>query len=574
MAELHAWIFGIRAGFWTCGLLGGAILLYATRHYVNGDAIAYLDMAEAFRKGVWSQGANLTYAPGYSILLAIFQSVCPVQPVNEVFQVKALNYISFLAGMGACDFFLAQLRHGALVENSKTSTLPFPALQALCYSTFLIACLAWIRVQIIAPDMVVFVIVLLAAAVLLKITRMPERYGNFWFLGLIIGLGYTFKTFFFPFSAVLLGLAWASCASWKRAVPRVAVSVAVMLSVAAPLVLSQSRVAGKLSFGEAGNYNYSRFVAGEGQKIHTPELIHRNPDVLFYRSGVASTYPPAVDPAYWSLGIHPVFNLKAQLRALHDNVQHLVGRIFWPAAVVVVWFLMQLGSAVLPTPKVYPPSPFVTLGVIALAGTFMYCLIVMEIRYVGPFVFLGLIALYVLPRYDFSKAGKLYRSLTSVAVVVALILGTLVYAIADQCLRALHSSNEKASHRATFGEAFALREFINSGNIGKGDMVAIVLPFQAGLFWARMAGVRLTAEVSDSKVLFLAAPTEREKTLRALEEAGIKAIVAKVSQFSDINSEGWEKVPGTIDYFVYFFNHDGHSPQVRSRGEAYPNRND
>ena len=42
------WSARIRVCFWILGVLLGGIITYTTRHFINGDAIAYLDMAQAF----------------------------------------------------------------------------------------------------------------------------------------------------------------------------------------------------------------------------------------------------------------------------------------------------------------------------------------------------------------------------------------------------------------------------------------------------------------------------------------------------------------------------------------------
>ncbi len=40
-----------------------AILTYTTRHFINGDALTYIEMGEALRRGdLWGL-ANLTYSP-------------------------------------------------------------------------------------------------------------------------------------------------------------------------------------------------------------------------------------------------------------------------------------------------------------------------------------------------------------------------------------------------------------------------------------------------------------------------------------------------------------------------------
>ena len=105
VSDPNRWNAPVRIGFWVFGAVAGGILAYTTRHYVNGDATAYLDMAEAFREGLWNEAVLLGYSPGYSILLALFEYIFPTTPLNELFAVKFFNFVIFLAAMGACDFF-------------------------------------------------------------------------------------------------------------------------------------------------------------------------------------------------------------------------------------------------------------------------------------------------------------------------------------------------------------------------------------------------------------------------------------------------------------------------------------
>jgi len=109
VSDPNRWNTRVRIGFWVFGALAGGILAYTTRHYVNGDAIAYLDMAEAFREGLWNEAVLLGYSPGYSILLALFEYIFPTTSLNELFTVKFFNFVIFLAAMGACDFFVHRL---------------------------------------------------------------------------------------------------------------------------------------------------------------------------------------------------------------------------------------------------------------------------------------------------------------------------------------------------------------------------------------------------------------------------------------------------------------------------------
>lgn len=598
---LHASILSeslIRKVFWILGVSCGGILAYTTRHYVNGDAIAYVDMAEAFRHGVWTDLVNLTYAPGYSILLGVLSSLVP--HVNEFFLAKALNFFCFLGAMAACDLFINRvitvLRSGSYEvtfrggafgsltpsalearpyacsppvargdlecqgkhlqggEASNGTSLPMTAFSAIGYSTFLVAALVWVKIQIITPDLAVFLFILLCSTSLLNIRSKAESFVHFGALGLFNGLGYIFKTFFFPFSTVFFLLSAFCCRSVRAAIPRLMFGMGVMLIVSAPLVIAQSMKAGRLSFGESGSYNYSRFVAGHGQTIHHPTVIYKSPDVLWYDHGKITTFPNGVDPAYWGLGIRPALNLHAQAAAIGNSLKRMMGRIFMPVAAILIWFCAQWWGNGISRIRFLPPSLAVILLALCTAGVLMYCLIVMEIRYVAPFVFLGFVALTVLPCYRFEQEGRQWKVLVHAGLLVTFLLGTLAHSMVDQTVRAQYSVSGKRSHRELFMEAETVKEFLLSLRLNRGDTVAIVHPFHSVFSWASLAGLRITAELPHGEAFLRHSTVEREAALAALKRAGFKAVVSNDPLFADIANEGWIKVPRTANYFVRVLN--------------------
>jgi hypothetical protein len=581
----------IRWAFWIIGTLLGAILTYTTRHYVNGDAIAYFDMAEAFRRGIWPDVVNLTYAPGYSILLGLARSVLPDVP--EVFVAKGLNFVCFLAAMAACDLFVIHIRTEILGdsysfardvkarerssqsssaskgkecksslslgegqgESPKCEVNGAPAFfSAICYSAFLLAALVWVKVQVVAPDLAVFCFVLLCCVVVLKMQSDSASYFDFGLLGLFNGLGYLFKTFFFPFSAIFYLLAALCCGSVRRAIPRLILGAGVMLLVAAPLLIAQSLRVGRVSFGESGNYNYAQFVAGRGESIHKPRVIHEKPAVLGYEYGTITSYPRGNDPAYWGIGIKPALNIRAQVSALRESLNHLFGRIFLPTAAILLWFCIQWRRHGLSRSRLVPPSPWIILLVVSLAGTLMYCLVVMEIRYVGSFIFLGFVALALLPRSCCDGSKNRFRGNIEAGLLVAFFLGTVIHSMVDQTVRDYYTLGGKISHRELLKEAEAVSRFLESHGLKNSDTVAIVRPFHDRLTWAKSAGVRITAEIPDADEFLKEGSSQRLAALNALKFDGFKAVVANDRSFASIMNEGWLKVPGTTNYFMIVLN--------------------
>jgi len=576
----------VRLAFWALGLGCAAFLAYTTRHHINGDAIAYFDMAEAFRVGAWPGLINLTYSPGYAILLGSLEKLLPW--IDELYLAKGLNFLAFIATMAACDRLVSSIipqsietegispspvpgvRVGAGLKPASTDSRPlageertgkdkerpewgaafFPILSAVCYSAFLVASLVWVRLQVVAPDMLVFLMLLLGVSALLRIKSRPDDFGGFAWLGVIAGLGYVTKTFLLPFSVVFFLLALACSRSLKRAGALVLVGAAIMAAIAAPLIWAQSFKAGRFSYGEAGNYNYAYFVAGRGERVHIPRRIHDDPPVMIYDATAINTYPPGTDPAYWHLGIRPTIDFKSQLSRFLSNVKDMLGGTALPVAAVLLWFCSQLFKAPISPIRIRPPSVSVMLGVISLLGIGMYCLIIMELRYVAPFIFLGFVALVCLLDYNGVTFRARDRAILASWLLVAFLVGTVVYSCVDQSFRALASSPPKQSHRQTFMEAQAVKDWLVDHGVSRGEAVAVFYPPHDTLRWARLAGVRVIAEVRDTRA-FAEEPAEnRINTLDALRSEGIGAVVTKRPFAEKLSDEGWNRVDGTKDYYV------------------------
>jgi hypothetical protein len=161
----HDWI---RVAFWVFGLTAGAILAYTTRYYLNGDGINYIEMGEALRQGRWSGLVNLTESPGYAFLLGLGQIVLNTNRLNELQLLKSVNFVCFVVAMAACELFVSTLKrqYSTLSINTR-EPLPFPVLRTLTYGMFLFSTLSWIRLRLVAPEMMVFVFMVTSTSIIL-----------------------------------------------------------------------------------------------------------------------------------------------------------------------------------------------------------------------------------------------------------------------------------------------------------------------------------------------------------------------------------------------------------------------
>ena len=374
---------------------------------------------------------------------------------------------------------------------------------------------------------------------------------------MIAGLGYVTKTFILPFSAVFFLLALACGRSLKRTFALVLASAAIMAAIAAPLIWAQSTKAGRLSYGEAGNYNYAYFVAGQGHRIHVPRQIHNDPTVLIYDTGTINTYPPGTDPAYWHLGVRPTIDVKAQLSRFLSNVKDMLGGTALPLAAVLLWFCGQLFKAPVSAIRIRPPSLSLILGVISLLGIAMYCLIIMELRYVAPFIFLGFAALVcfidysaVVPAgaisFDASVMGpgRVPGRYCSIFMCGSKLQGA--------CFYPSEAISSAVLHGSTSGEGLA-----HGPRSGQRRGCCGLYPPRDTLRWARPAGVRVVAEVRGTKPFAEESGENRIDTLNDLRREGISAVVTKRPFAEKLGGEGGTRVPGTNDYSVKLLNNFG-----------------
>lgn len=547
--DFQGWDDYVRVAFWLTGIVVAGIMAYTTRFYINGDAIAYVEMGEALRTGEWERLANLTYSPGYPVLLGIAQAIFNTNPSNELQLLRFVNFGCFVLTMGAWELvmhFVRKERERSFLHGE--IPLPLPLVSALCYSMFLVASLVFIRIRLLNPDMLVMAIVLIAVAVILWIRENPGGYLTYVILGIVTGLGYTIKSFFLPFSPIFFALAGMCSQSVKRAIPRVLVSVLVMLAVGAPLIASLSNRLGRLSYGELGEHVYATVISGKGTPKH-PEVINPSPKVIRYEYDITCTRPSGFDICYWHEGLQPDFDMRAHLKIIPGTVFQIVTQTPW-LLIIVVWFVALWAMGSVRFGPVRPPSVPLLLLLPAVFGIGFYCLIRMEPRYIAPYLFLGFVGLTSCLRVP-GADPKVIRRITVVSgVLICFFLAILVHSLVDQTVRGLYSTGGKPSFKRTFEEHVALKDFLLHKGVKPGDHAALV--GSPPVYWGRMAGLRIAAEVPQAQEFLKGSSESRRQAVESLTRSGITVVVAKGSPFRNLEQEGWRPVPGTRDYFVLF----------------------
>jgi len=598
----------MRLAFWIIGPILAALLAYTTRYFVNSDAIAYIEIGEALTASRWRAVLNFTFSPAYALFLRAGHVLLGTTPANELLWLKSVNVFCFLLAMGACELFLAQLRkHWDRWSAQGERPIPWPAVLGISYLLFLVAALVWIRVRTINPDMLIFAIVLVSMSIIMGISRDPDRWLRYVVLGITVGIGYLTKSFFFLFSFILFALSWLTSRSLIRALPRVVVGMLAAVAVAFPLVWGLSSLKGSFSYGEGGRFVYTLFIAGQGTPTHPPRTLHEHPTAVRYDFPEPVTHPSGFDQSFWNIGVEPKYSHWKHIRYTIHNVWEIFVQSPW----LLVIFLCIVLQGIAGSFRIGPVRPLsVQLALIAagVCGTALFCMILMEPRYIAPFMFVGIVGMIAairLPEIETqrdegcgstsSRIGDgeqtISRALKALAkarsfwggarggpfcrkglpgnvsqsswvlkpplsgarlfwlgVLALTLAGVLLYGAVDESLRSLRSTQAKPSYREAYFEQVAVSDDLKRRGLMRGDEVAIV--FGQPVNWARMAGVKVVGEIPSAADFLAATPSQRAAATDALFQSGIKAIIAKGEKFRDLVSEGWELIAGTRDYYA------------------------
>jgi hypothetical protein len=537
----------IRSVFWIIGPILAAILAFTTRYFINGDAMTYIEMGEAVVKGEFRALANLTYSPAYPVLLGLAQTVLHTNPINELQLLKCVNFLCFLLAM-ACGDWLIRLAKRDMDRLRTLGEHPMPGwiFSALCYSMFLVAGLVLVRLRLINPDLLVFSMVLLVTGVLIWIREEPSRLLKYVYLGAATGVGYLSKSFFLLFSPVFFVLAALSAGCVRRAIPRVVVAIAIMLIIASPLIGALSNRLGRFTYGELGKHVYALWISGQGEPIY-PKVINEKPKTILYEYDIPSTRPSGFDNCYWYEGFRPRFDLSVHLPIVAWNVVDVFIQIPW-LLLILLWYGAQLKLGSARAGNLYPPSVVMLTAAVSLAGTGVYCLLRVEPRYIASFLFLGFMALAMSIRFPQDKSGHGRAMRLSSLGLVCFFLGLVIYSIIDQSIRSLQSHGPRPSYKEAFLENIAVKDFLVKRGISQGDNIAIV--GSPPVNWARMAGVRIIAEIPETEQVLSATGDEQRAATIALDKYRIKAMVVRDSRFGEKSGQEWIPVDGTRDYFV------------------------
>jgi hypothetical protein len=417
------------------------------------------------------------------------------------------------------------------------------------------------------PDLLVLGSTLASAWLLLRMRRHPLDWRLPVALGVALGIGYLSKAVMF-----LVGFAFiaaAAAALWRRPgmLPRTALVATVFLLVSAPFILTLSAQKGRMTFGDAGRLNYARYVngvpdqhwqgdpPGSGTPVRPTRMISSGPPAFEFRSPVGGTFSPWYDPSYWYEGVQPRFDLRQQVAALARGARDYMNPLLrQSAALAAVLLLLVVGGRARWWGLAGLRNTwFLLLPAGAMFG--LYALVYVETRYMPPFIILtwgALLAAVGLPAELFAR-----RLLRAGSVVVLLVFALNLFVPNERALRGMMREPNAAFyghwHNVGTGGAAAhlpAAKALAAAGIGRGEEVAFIgYPYLS--YWARLAGVRVVAEVPYPASLgFWVADEEgRSEITRVLFSTGVAGIVTEGDPTFPPPA-GWQQLGNTAYYLL------------------------
>lgn len=511
---------------------------------MNPDGISYLDVGEAWLKGDWEAAVSAYWSPLYAWVLTLALQAAPLSARWEFPVVHVANFAIYVFALVCFAFFWRELMRRRLEDDR---TFPSWAWIVLGLALFLWSSLVLVEVRHVSPDMVAAGFVYLAAGSLLRLRDGSRDVRVFLLLGLALGFGYLARAAVFPLAFVFLAVGYAV----TREIRGTLLAMAVFLLLAAPLAATLSARQERPTFGETGPLVYAWYVngvspfhwrgdpPGSGEPQHPTRRLSEAPPVFEFGTPINGTYPPWYDPVYWNAGVRPRFEPHDQLVGLTRTI-----------TAYYEWFVRKLGGLLAVVLVLYGMNGRRGLGrgglaswwvllVPALAALGMYALVYVEGRHAAPYIVMllaGVLAGVRLPESHWSP--RLASVTVGVAIAVTLLdLGTYT-------VKTLGGG--AASDRDPPWEvARGLREM----GVRAGDRVAYIGPAVHDAFWARLARVRIVAEMfAVPTPEFWADEGARRAAVRALSAAGPRAIVAREVP-PGARAEGWRRIAET-DHFL------------------------
>lgn len=508
------------------------------------DLISYLDVGDAYWRCDFQHAINHYWSPMYSWLLGGVLAVFKPDIDHEMLAVRLTNLFVLCSFVSVSLCFSSTLwRRIAALD---LGWLTKPTFWIYMYSVIAVSALMLGGCDKDTPDMLVATFVMLASNALLKIQMGEKRNRNFAIMGATLGCGYLAKAVLLPVSLFYYLLAWWSVRNERNWWKGFMFAAAVQLCIAGPFIAAIS-----VSFGHPTISDSTRTLSlysnnQNDQQVHFqfPELKHKSnkifekPDVYeFDDAAIGGTYPPWYNPAYWTEGApgHDVAGRAIDFAI--KNIKYFALEIF--GVLLVAYALSSLWLR----RSIFTRAGFADAMPIALPGLVAVGIYAVTVNLWGHFMERYFVAWIVLI-YSGAIVAVRPPGTKNGGVAARMFCGTICSLSMCLLLMGLWMHKKMFDLFPTkLDEPIA--HAIQDAGLKPGDKIA-QLGFRR-YFWARLARVRIIADIFDVEGFWQLSPARKQELIEVLRQHNVKAIVQTWAVDREIAEPGpgWTRIPGT-----------------------------
>jgi hypothetical protein len=543
----------------------GSIDAWAGRQsYSAGDTVSYVDMARGIARWDLQYAINGQWNPLYPAVLAVFIGPFQSDSLLEFSIIRGVNFLIFATTIALFHVFITRFfdfyyqRAGAAPES--LSLYSRSQFSIVAYVLLAWGCFGLTIVSRINPDLCVAAMTFAATAVLLSFKEGHVSRVRFVLFGAVLGIGYLFKTIFFPLAFLFLVAAASESRVWAVKW-RLFLSLLIFLLIASPLITALSIKYGHLTYGEAYKTAYRADVLsmpwvhwqggppGLGNPEHPTRKILENPDVYEFASPITATYSPWYDPPYWNAGAILRLDVWKYGRNFMRNLKQITVILWFVIPVALVFVIARRYYSIDITSILY----FRSLWLVGIGNLAIYAASTVEARYLSGC--LPLLAILSLAAIRFRTTN--FARIVGTATAILLVLGVAVE-IGPRLAKA--TTVLVATRGDVRNDAWLVAKEFKHLGVKSGSPVAAIdrqdrshwSPALIG-DWALLSRVRVVSEVfqldpNDGMQFWQVSPERQAKALDALRGTGARVAIATGVPAS-ANTTGWVRIQSSDYYY-------------------------
>ncbi len=517
------------------------------------DLVAYLDIGDAYWRGDFAGAINSYWSPLYSLILGGVIALVKPDIAHEMVAVRYTNFVLMMFLYAAFVLFAqtlwAGIRDKWLVEPAN-AWMSETIYWIYMYSLFCFSALSFGGCEKDGPDMVTAALVLIASTAFLKLKFGDRSYANMLLMGASLGVGYLAKAIILPVSLFYYVSAWWEMRKEPSVWKHIATALGAEVMFALPYVVMISCTFGHLTISDVSRVLPLFSDTQNDQQVHFqfPELKHHSnkiftkPDVFEFAEPLHATYSPWYNPAFWTEGAPVGEPVSRAVRHFVENLRFFFSEIF---SYLLVASLLASLVLLRPCFSIKGLGTALSLCAPALVAMCAYSISanlndhMMERYFVAWTILLyaAVVIALMVPAVGETAGKRVFAAKRFLLLSIAFCMMTFT--------SAFYFYHKHVRDQYCIPVDTLIASKAQELGLKPGDKIA-----QIGFrryYWARLARLRIVADIFDDAGFWAMDPERREQLIDVLRQHDVKAIIQTWAIDVPLPEPGpgWVKIPNT-----------------------------